>query len=406
MGSAGIISLGGMAPTFLTRAAASAEAAGKMAPDERILVLVQLAGGNDGLNTVVPYADDAYHKARPGIGFENGAVLKIDDHIGLHPQMGGFKELYDAGELAIVQGVGYPNPNRSHFRSMDIWHTAKPMEETADDGWLGRALDLRATENVGTVPALAVDTGRLPLALVGSKVNVPMLRDIAEFKPVPGAGTRADREVRERLLNKLVGRPGGESGGSDLDFLRATARTTTETAGRLKDLAERYKPAVDYPGTALGRRLKTVSQLIAADMGTRIFFVSLGGFDTHADQQGAHQALMTELTGAISAFIKDLKGHKLGERVMVATFSEFGRRVNENGSLGTDHGTASQMFVVTPNGNAGLYGKHPSLTDLDATGDMKFNTDFREVYASLLEGWLGFPSRGVLDGKFGRVGFV
>ena len=407
--AAGAVSLGASLPAFLSRAAHAATAEQQVDKDGRILVLIELAGGNDGLNTVVPFSNDAYVKARPGTKIGEGAVLKLDDELGLHPRMGGMKELYDAGSLGIIQGVGYPNPDRSHFRSMDIWNSARPNdEEFRGTGWLGRALDETEEEHAGRLAALAVGTNRLPRALLGHKVNVPMLRSIDAFKLSSWGGPKADRERRRELIEKIAAESAEKN--STLDFLRKTTSTAALTAKRLESLGDSYQTKAGYPGNGLGQKLKTVAQLITADLGTRIFFVSLNGFDTHSQQEGAHAALLGELSTALSAFCQDMEDHKLRERILVATYSEFGRRVKENGSLGTDHGTASQMFVVTSEGHknskAGLIGKHPSLTDLDKEGDMKFHTDFRSVYATLLESWLEIPSGKVLGGKFKKMNFV
>lgn len=404
--SAGILSIGaGTAPSFLNQALAAAPAAGNDR-DGHILVLVELAGGNDGLNTVVPFTNDHYLKARPSLKLGQGTVLKLDDELGLHPQLDGLKEIYDEGQVRIIQGVGYPNPNRSHFRSMDIWHSARPEdEEFRGDGWIGRALDATEEQHAGRLPALAVGTDRLPRALLGHKVNVPMLRNLDAFKWNGGSGSETERNQRRELIEKLAAEKAEEK--SNLSFLRQTTSTAALAAKRLSKLGDDYKPASEYPNNGLGQKLKTVAQLITADLGTRIYYVSLGGFDTHSQQEGAHAALMGELSGALSAFHADLKEHKLSDRVLTATYSEFGRRVKENGSLGTDHGTASQMFIMgTGKGKAGLIGKHPSLTDLDPEKDLKFHTDFRSVYATLLENWLEFPSDKVLGGKFEKLSFV
>jgi len=407
--AAGVVSLGAATPAFLTRAAQAATENQRVDKDGRILVLIELAGGNDGLNTVVPFSNDAYLKARPGTKIREGAVLKLDDELGLHPEMAGMKNLFDKGSLGIIQGVGYPNPDRSHFRSMDIWNSARPNdEEFRGTGWLGRALDETEEEHAGRLAALAVGTNRLPRALLGHKVSVPMLRSIDAFKLNGGGGSAADRERRRDLIEKIAAESAEEN--SALDFLRKTTSTAAQTARRLEGLGDQYQTKAGYPGNGLGQKLKTVAQLITADLGTRIFFVSLDGFDTHSQQEGAHAALLGELSTALAAFCKDMDDHQLRERIMIATYSEFGRRVEENGSLGTDHGTASQMFVVTPEGHkkskAGLIGKHPSLTDLDKEGDLKFHTDFRSVYATLLENWLEIPSKKVLGGEFEKMDFV
>lgn len=403
LGAAGVVSLGGTPPAFLSRAARAAQKHTDQTNNGRILVLVQLAGGNDGLNTVIPHGDPEYAKARPGIGISKQAVLPLDDHLGLHPQMSGFKQLYDEGILAIIQGVGYPNPDRSHFRSTDIWHSALPESEIAMDGWLGRALDLTSDRHAGRVPALALGTDRLPLALVGAKVHVPTVRDLAEYELQLGSDPQFNRDLRRDVIPVLADRP--SRAGSDLEFLRKTALTAISTAKTMKEVTSSYKSTAVYPNNGLGESLKTIVQLIAGDLGTSIFFVSLGGFDTHSRQVEAHQALLAELSSAVHAFYLDLKGHRLQDQVLLATYSEFGRRVKENGSLGTDHGAASQMFVLTPTGKGGLHGQHPSLTDL-SQGDLKFHTDFRSVYASLLNKWLEFPSDAVLGRTFPMVDFV
>jgi len=392
--SAGLVALGGTAPAFLSLALA----ADKQDPDQRILVVVQLAGGNDGVNTVIPFTSDAYHAARPSLAFKKDAVLRLNDHLGLHPQMTGLKSLFDEGALSIIQGVGYPQPNRSHFRSMDIWNSAHPETEMTGDGWLGRALDGSAAKFSGKVPALALGMENLPLALVAPRTNVPCIRSLEDYQL---RFTGGDARLKESLARELT--KGNGSAGTDLGFLRQSLGTALESAARLKEVAASYQPAADYPQTQLAANLKTVAQLIAGELGTRIFFVSLGGFDTHSRQAGSHAALLAELSGAVSAFFKDLRGHKLADRVLLATYSEFGRRLKENGSLGTDHGAASQMFIVSGAHKGGIVGEHPSLTDLD-DGDPKHHTDFRSVYATLLDRWLQIPSGPVLGGKFAPVG--
>jgi uncharacterized protein (DUF1501 family) len=408
LGAAGIVSLGISPPAFLSRAARAVETQGTMPAGGRVLVLVQMAGGNDGLNTVIPHDDDEYYKARPGIGIPKANVLKIDDALGFHPQMTGFKELYDEGLLAIVQGVGYPNPDRSHFRSMDIWHSARPDIDYTQDGWLGRGLDLTIEGHSGELRAMALGTNRLPLALTASKVNVPSISNLAGYHLELGAGSEENKKLQRRLMGEIADRPVpaiNRGAAADLDFLRKTALTAFSSADRLKEVTASYKPAATYPANGLGEKLKIVAQIIAGDLGARVVFVSLDGFDTHAQQAGAHQALLGELSSATRAFFQDLKGHSLDDRVVVATFSEFGRRVKENGSLGTDHGAASQVFIAGAGVKAGVHGKHPSLTDL-VEGDLKFHTDFRSVYATLLTKVLEWPAEPVLGGSFPLVDFV
>lgn len=401
LGSAGIVSLGTIPPKFLARAAETT--AGVAARDKRVLVLIQLAGGNDGLNTLIPMGDPAYEKARPGIGIRKGQALKLNDGFGLHPSLSGLRELYDEGKLAIVQGVGYPNPDRSHFRSMDIWQSAQPQNENPRDGWLGRALEWQFDRQPSLAEGLTLGTDKLPLAFVSTRVNVPTLRRLEDFQLVDGQGSATNRELTRTALKDVTAQPA--LAGSELDFLRRTTTTALASAERLKSLSSTYRTTITYPATGLASRLKLIAQMLTADLPARIFVVSLDGFDTHSQQQPGHAALMAELSGAIRAFEQDLAEHKLSDRVMLATYSEFGRRVAENGSLGTDHGAASMLFALTPTGKAGLHGTHPSLTDL-TDGDLKFTTDFRSVYATMLDNWLEIPSPVVLGGKFPALGFV
>ncbi len=399
LGAAGIVSLGAVPPSFMTRAAQAA--GGIAARDKRMLVLIQLAGGNDGLNTLVPFGDPAYEKARPGIGVNKGQVLKLNNDVGLHPSLTGLRELYDEGKLAIMQGVGYPNPDRSHFRSMDIWQSAQPQNENPRDGWLGRALEWQFDRQPALAEALSLGTDKLPLAFVSTRVNVPTLRRLEEFQLVDGQGSASNRALTRSAMKQLS----AKSATGELDFLRRATTTALTSAERLKSLSSTYRTTVSYPSTGLASRLKLIAQMLTADLPARMFVVSLDGFDTHSQQQPGHAALMAELSGAIRAFEQDLVEHKLSDRVMLATYSEFGRRVAENGSLGTDHGAASMLFALTPTGKAGLHGTHPSLTDL-TDGDLKFNLDFRSVYATLLDKWLEIPSKGVLGGEFPTVGIV
>jgi uncharacterized protein (DUF1501 family) len=422
--AAGLISFGGAPPAFLCRAALANESAAAKS-GARVLVILQLEGGNDGLNTVIPYADEEYYKARPGIGIARDTVLRLDDALGFHPQLTGFKELYDEGMLAVLQGIGYPQQDRSHFRSMDIWQSASLDAAAPDRGWVGRALDLAAERIASETPALALGVERLPLALTAANTNVPMIADIDGFRLNTGAdehGGRNRRKLMSRLAKPNSGARSGDprttnrdprttnsdprTAGADAQvlFLQRAATSAYRTAERLSQVTREYRPTATYPYTQLANQLKLIAQMIGGELGTRIFFVSLGGFDTHSQQPGAHQALLGELAAAVRAFYSDLAGHGLAERVVLASYSEFGRRVKENGSLGTDHGAASQMFIVTP-GKGGLYGAHPSLTDLD-DGDLKFHTDFRSVYATLLEKWLGFAAEPVLGNQFALMDFV
>ncbi len=402
-GAASLLGVGAIPPSFLQRAVAEGITTGKKSTQGRVLVVIQLAGGNDGINTVVPYGDPAYHRARPGIGFADNAVLKLDKYLGLHPSLKGLKSLFDQGNLGIVQGVGYPNPNRSHFRSMDIWQSARPDAIDVQDGWLGRALDTSVDRHTGTLPAIAVGFQRLPLSLVSKRVNVPNIEDFHSYSIQVGDGTPQEVDQRKKVLKQLAS--AGSTSNPELEFLRNTTQTAYASAERLKAVTDSNKTSVKYPGSHLGEKLKGIAQIIAGDIGTEIFFVSLDGFDTHSQQLKGHASLLLELGDAVKSFFEDLKSRKLSDRVMVATYSEFGRRVKENASLGTDHGAASQMFLVSGSVKGGVHGKHPSLTDLD-DGDLKYHTDFRSVYATLLEKWLQYPSQKILGRKFPLLNFV
>jgi uncharacterized protein (DUF1501 family) len=369
-----------------------------------VLVVVQLSGGNDGLNTVIPFAHDAYRKARPSLAVGKDQVKKIDDELGFHPSLDGFSKLLEGGRLGIIQGVGYPNPDRSHFSSMDIWHTARPDLYSKSSGgghrvtgWIGRCLDAHAgTQAGGDMPGLHLGAGRLPLALVGEEVRVASVSALEGFKLDDGG----DANVRKAMQQAASAK---RDGADDLvTFLQRGTLSAMESSRRVQESLGAYKTDVKYPETGLARRLKTVAQLIDAGLGTRVYYLDLDGFDTHATQAAAHAALLAELGGAMAAFVDDLEQHGHGKRVLTATFSEFGRRLRENASQGTDHGAAAPMFVAGGRVKSGLIGKHPSMTDLDE-GDLKHTTDFRAVYAALLEEWLGVGSECVLGAKFEPV---
>jgi uncharacterized protein (DUF1501 family) len=388
VGGSAVITFGGAVPRFLLEAAArEGDPRG-----ETVLVVVQLSGGNDGLNTVVPIEDDAYYRARPQLAVGKQAALKIDDQTGLHPAMSGLAELFESGELAIVQGVGYPQPNRSHFESMDIWHSCRRKSQSRPDGWLGRYLDAVAATTAGRdVPALHLGPEKLPLALVAQDVRVPSVRSLDRFH------LTAAPNVRE-VVGKLAT---AERPGEDdlLGFVQSSTTAALEASRRVEAAKRSYHAETDYPDSDLAGKLRTVAQLIDAGMTTRVYYVELNGFDTHAQQPDTHRALLNELSGAVHAFIRDAAAHGHGNRVLLTAFSEFGRRVKENASLGTDHGAAAPMLVAGERVRGGLHGEQPSLTNL-VDGDLKHHTDFRRVYAAILEHWLRWPSEAVLGGKY------
>jgi len=370
-------------PMFFSKAVRAAE------KTDRILVLVQLDGGNDGLNTVVPYGDDLYYKARPSLGIPEGQLVRLSGHEGLHPGLQPLRAAWDDGALAVVQGVGYPNPNRSHFASSDIWHTASTTPPERWNGWLGRALDEVADTDV---PGLQLDPGPLNLALVGEKVVVPSVADAARFKV----------EGRKDLLAATAKR---ERRDGTAEFIRKSAAQAYRTSARIEKALQTTDGRAGYPQTPLAQRLWQVARMIEAGMPCRVYAVRLTGFDTHSKQAEAHAALMNELGGALGAFQSDLKRGALSDRVLTVTYSEFGRRVKQNRSLGTDHGAAAPMLVMGGKVRGGIQGRHPSLEDLD-DGDLKHHTDFRQVYATILDDWIGAPSEKVLRGKFPRVAIL
>ncbi len=392
-----------MIPQFLLDASAkAAESHG-----QTILIVLQLSGGNDGLNTVIPYADDVYRSGRPSLGIGADRVRKIDSYVGLHPSMEGFSKLLEDHRLGIVQGVGYPTPDRSHFSSMDIWQSARRDAPGAGDGafassaghratgWLGRLLDAQAGGASGDLPAMQLSSGaaRLPLALVGEHAHVTSIQSPEAFKLDDGGDARLTRAIQKAT-------DAVRAGDDDLvTFLQEGARAALRSSKQVQESLSRYKTDVKYPETSLARRLKTIAQLIDAGLSTRIYYLDLDGFDTHANQGAAHANLLGELSGAVTAFTRNLDQHGHGQRALLMTFSEFGRRVRENASQGTDHGAAAPMFLAGGKVKPGLLGKYPSLTDLDE-GDLKFTTDFRSVYAAVLGQWLGVPAEPVLGGEF------
>jgi uncharacterized protein (DUF1501 family) len=377
-------------------------------PEDRVLVVVQLGGGNDGLNTVVPYGSDAYYKARPAIavpkpgrtqGNQQGA-LELDKNagLGLHPNLAGFKSLLDDGVASIIQGVGYPNPNRSHFTSMDIWHTANTNAN--GHGWIGRYFD--CTCNGTPVPEGAVAIGReSPLAMQG-QIQKPVSFESPELFRWLGEDLTTDGEMKEPYheINR-AGKLDKVDGESQLGFLMRTALDAQVSSDRIR-AAVAKRPLVQYPGNQLARQLQMVGAMIRDGMKTRVYYVTLGGFDTHANQIGSHANLMRQMGDSLNAFHRDLKEQGNSGRVLTMVFSEFGRRVAQNASGGTDHGTAAPMYLVGDMVKPGVLGEMPSLTDLDQ-GDLKFNVDFRSVYAAILEDWMGAPPEKILGGRYKKA---
>jgi uncharacterized protein (DUF1501 family) len=392
--SAAVVSSSTNVPGFLLHAAAG-EARHN---GDNVLVVLQLSGGNDGLNTVVPYADDIYHRNRFATRVDESDVLRIDDYVGLHPAMKGMAHLLENRRLAIVQGVGYANPNRSHFESMDIWHSARRDGGHRQVGWLGRYLDASArlgddSQVDGRLAAVHLGSEVQPLALAGLRIHAPSISSLDAFQLDDG-GRAGQREAIQRLIDA----PRAEA--HDLvAYVRAAAQTAVASSRRVRKAMGSYSTPVKYPASGLAEKLRGVAQLIEAGLSMRVYYLALDGFDTHSEQTEAHAALLTELSESLAAFVDDLVHHGHDQRVLVMCFSEFGRRVKENASRGTDHGAAAPMFLAGGAVRGGLFGNHPDLSEL-ADGDPRFHTDFRRVYATVLEHWLDVGSEPVLGDRF------
>ncbi|MGI9013488.1 MAG: DUF1501 domain-containing protein [Phycisphaerales bacterium] len=376
-------------------------------PEDHILVVVQLGGGNDGLNTVIPYGDRNYYNSRPSLGIAapgNGqqTALALNDvqGIGLHPAMAPFKELLDDGVASIIQGVGYPNPNRSHFTSMDIWHTADP-DAGNGLGWIGRYFDNQC--NGSPIPQGSVAIGRsAPLAMLG-EVQKPVSFESPDLFKWLGNELHHSMKQPYDDINRSGQLPAMQSD-SQQAFLQRTALDAQVASDKIR-AAVAKAPLVPYPQTGLGRQMQMVGAMIRAEMPTRVYYVTMGGFDTHANQAGSHAALLTQFSGAVNAFQKDMKAQGNSKHVLTMVFSEFGRRVKQNASGGTDHGTAAPMYLIGDMVKPGLLGNHPSLTDLDS-GDLKFNVDFRSIYAGILEDWMKAPSKEILGQAFRKAEII
>ena len=389
--------------------------------DASILVVLQMAGGNDGINTVVPYTSDYYRNARPKLGLTAQQVLSLNGDIGFHNALTGFKNLYDAGHLTVVQGVGYPNPNRSHFRSSEIWQTASDADKVEKYGWLGRYFDNACA---GCDPTVGVDIGgQMPQSFYAQTPTGISLANPQSYRFMsPGRYRPGQVDLLEESYEKMNEMPdaadaepdvnsGGsigalaagmpQPGGSVLHFIERTALDAQMSSEQIRAIVARVKNQAPYPTTKLAGDLKLVAQLIAGGLPTRVYYVSQGGYDTHVNQAGTQQRLLKELGDAVNAFVGDLKAQGNLQRVLVMTFSEFGRRVTENANGGTDHGAAAPLFVIGDKVKAGLLGRYPSLAPQDLfEGDIKYNVDFRSVYAGVLEGWLKTRSAPILGRQF------
>jgi len=351
--------------------------------DGNVLVVLELAGGNDGLNTIVPYADDGYNGARNRLRVAENGILRLDEYRGLNPLLSGLKKHWDAGRVAIVEGAGYPSPNRSHFASFDIWHAADTRGRLAGRGWLGRTLEVLPGGNGNPNRGVHIGTS-LPFSFQSSG-------GIASCFESPSA--------YRRLAEGSAEPEGMEQGGAGaLSGVRDVFAAANASSEAVRSAVAAYRPRAGYPDAPLGEALRTVAALIQQRVGARIVCARLEGFDTHVRQDGRHKLLLKEWNDALTAFLDDMVGTPRGDRTLVLVYSEFGRRVAENASEGTDHGTAGPMFLCGARVKSGLHGKHPSMVELDE-GDLFFTTDFRSVFATVLKGWFGVEPGSVLAGE-------
>jgi len=403
-----LVASGFLAPSFITRTAMALDgpssALGPVALDSskknRILVVLQLSGGNDGINTLIPFADPNYSQLRPSLGFAANEVLHLTDSVGLNPNLSKLKTMYDQGKVAVVQGVGYPNPNRSHFRSMDIWHSARP-DTFERSGWLGRYVSACECAQDNALPAISVGDQLNPMFWTDTTL-VPAVASIGAFSFITDTKYKNDRTFQMQTLQNIYSQAGNWSAYEGL--IRRGTLQALAGSDELQKVAASYQSPVQYPANnGLANQLKMVAQVIAGNLGTRLFSVSMGGYDTHANQKPTQDKNLAQLGDALEAFMQDLANMQQQDNVVIMAFSEFGRRVKQNGSGGTDHGTAEPMFIIGNKVQGGLYGTYPSLSDLDNNGDLKFNADFRSVYAGVLKDVVGADPAPILAGSFDPI---
>jgi uncharacterized protein (DUF1501 family) len=403
-----VVSAGMMMPAIFSRGIASARAQSiegshiAQAASDRTLIVVQMAGGNDGLSTVIPFTDSLYHQVRPTLAVPDTKVLPLDTRLGLHPNLAPLKNLWDAGHMAIVEGVGYPNQSLSHFQAMDIWQTLD-LDGVGSEGWLGKLVSGWVDQQGH--PFKALDIGvQTAQALSSISTPVPTVSSVNAYRVYPDPADTDNGNARLQALMKLYNTYPKSSPYAAL--LDTTALNAQDGSRALLNASSNYHAAVTYPDGPFAAGLKVLAEAIVQDLGLRVGYVTLGGFDTHANQQQTHDLLMKTLADGLSAFYADLAHHGKADSVVIMTWSEFGRRVEENGSQGTDHGTAAPMFVLGNPVNKGIFGEPPSLSSLDANGNLKYTIDFRSVYATVLDRWLGASSKDVLGGSFSSQNFL
>jgi len=372
-----------------------AERAFAVSGNRKILVIVQLSGGNDGLNTIIPYRNDIYHSLRPVIGKSETEVLRLNDELAFNPAMEKLKGLYDDGKMTIINSVGYPNPDRSHFRSMDIWHSASDADQYLHTGWVGRYLDSNCPGAQHPYSAIETDNS-LSLALRGAKRTGIALENPDAYYAL----------ATEKYFKAISDSHSADPADDNLHYLYKTLAETGSSADYIHEVSKVYKSALEYPQGEFGKNLKTISNLIISELDTSVYYISLSGFDTHDLQPGRQDKLLKELSEGLSVFTDDLKANNRMNDVVIMTFSEFGRRVGQNASNGTDHGTANNMMII--NGNLkkpGIYNEAPDLKNLD-NGDLVYKIDFREIYAEMLDTWLGADSELIMGRRYLPLGLV
>ena len=399
--SATALAIGTSAPSGWIQSLASTLTE-QTASQGKVLVVIQLTGGNDGLNSIIPFSNELYYKSRPKLAISKESVLTINPDVGLHPSLRGIASLIEGKNFCVLQGVGYPNPNRSHFESMDIWHSCQRKNSRGSEGWLGRYFSQNKQFDNADSLGLHLGSEQLPMALVARGVQTPSIASIEQIRwkgksQSTMSGSEAQSNPAEKSLQDI------ES--SLLDFVSASTSAAMLASERLEKALASPDSSGDFPDSQLGQKLKIISRLLLAGLKTRVYYVTLDGFDTHANQLAAHAGLLRQWSEALHSFHKRLNSAGLGDRVLALTFSEFGRRVAENASQGTDHGAAAPVFLSGPKLENNVVGTHPSLSDLD-DGDLKFNIDFRSVYATLIEDWLGTSSKSVLTEEYSKLSQV
>ena len=381
-----------MVPKFLK----AFEGSAVVPPGNRVVVILQLSGGNDGLNTVIPVRNDIYYRSRPRLGIAKGKALSLTDEVGLHPSLTVFKQVYDDGSLGILNSVGYPNPDRSHFRSMDIWHTASQSNEYWNTGWIGRYLDAQCNGCDKPTQALEIDDV-LSLALKGDEVKGLALKDPKRLYGISN----------EKYFKEVLKQHGADQHDEQpVEYLYKTMAETLSSADYIFQQSRLHPSKTEYPSTGLGNSFKTIASLVFSDINTKVYYVSLGSFDTHVNQEMQQQRLFKEMNDAVASFVKDLKANNRFNDVLLFSFSEFGRRVSQNASGGTDHGTANNMFFISGGlKDKGVLNSLPDLSDLDE-GDLKYKIDFKNVYATVLNKWLGADAEKILGNKYTPLSFL